>query len=60
MKTISMLMLLASLTACASRGVHCDDRLQAINAPKTKVPPMSSATWTAPPTAAGTVAGGRP
>ncbi len=37
MKTISILLLLASLPACATHGVRCDDRLQPINAPRAKV-----------------------
>jgi len=37
MKTIWILALLASLSACAAKGVRCDDRLQPINAPRAKV-----------------------
>lgn len=37
MKTIWMLALLASMSACAAKGVRCDDRLQPINAPRAKV-----------------------
>jgi hypothetical protein len=44
MKIIWTLALLASLSACAARGVRCDERLQPINAPRAKVVVAAPAT----------------